>query len=153
MSKFIFGQIWAQKVKVENCQTWYLKDADSYCDISFQISNPNFLFGQICMPTVCQHYFFECSTLNSFFGKFGSQKSKLFELSKSWHTWYLKDADSYFNICFLNFKLKIYFWRNLGQKIQICPLCLKIGTFVILRMRILIPRLVCKFSFVNSKYI
>ena len=39
-----------------------------------------------------------------------SKNLKFFVLSQSWHTWYLKDADSYFNICFLNFELKIYFW-------------------------------------------
>ena len=44
-----------------------------------------------------------------FFGKFGSKISRLFVLSKSWNTWYLEDADSYFNICFLNFELKIHF--------------------------------------------
>ena len=89
-----------------------------------------------------QHLFYEFPTLNSFLAKFGAKKSKLFVLSKSWHTWYLKDADCYFNICFLNFKLKIHFWPNLEQKRQISPFCLKIGTLGILRMRILIPRLV-----------
>ena len=108
----------------------------------FWILNPNFLFGQICMPTVCQHQFYEFPTLNSFFGKLGPKKSKLFALFKTWHTWYLEDADSYCNICFLNFELKIHFWSNLDQKSQICPFCLKIGTLGILRMRILIPRLV-----------
>ena len=128
----------------------------------FWISNPNFLFGQIwvekvkvvcfnwklahMMPRGCwfllQHYFCEFTTLNSFLGKFEPKKSKLFVLSKSWHIWYLEDADSYFNICFLNFGLKIHFWPNLGQKSQIYPFCLKIVTLGILRMRILIPRLV-----------
>ena len=85
-----------------------------------------------------QHQFYEFPTLNSFLGKFGPKKSKLFVLSKSWHTWYLEDADSCFKICFLNFELKINFQSNLGQKSQICSFCLKIGTLGILRMRILI---------------
>ena len=68
--------------------------------------------------------------------------SKLLVLSKSWHKWYLEDADSYFNICFINFEIKLHFWPNLDQKGQVCPFCLKIGTLSILRMRILIPRLV-----------
>ena len=77
-----------------------------------------------------------------FFGKFGSKISRLFVLSKSWNTWYLEDADSYFHICFLYFELQVYFWPNSDQKSQICQFCLKIGTLGILRMRILIPRLV-----------
>ena len=43
----------------------------------FWIWNPNFLFGQIWAKNF---------------------------LSKNWYTWYLKDADSYSNISFLNFK-------------------------------------------------
>ena len=43
---------------------------------------------------------------------------------------------------FSNFDLKIYFWANLGPKIQSCPFCLKIGTYGVLRMLILIPTLV-----------
>ena len=34
----LFGQIWAKKVKyvsIENWQTWYIEDADSYSNISF----------------------------------------------------------------------------------------------------------------------
>ena len=104
----------------KNWYTWYLKDAASYSNICFM----NF---QLLMP---------------FLGKFGPKKSKLFVLSKNWHACHIEDADSCFNICFFNFELKIYFWPNLGQKGQICPFCLKIGTLGILRMRILIPRLV-----------
>ena len=85
---------------------------------------------------------FWISYQKSILGKFGPKKSKLSVLSENWDTWYLEDADSYFNICFLNFKPKTVFWPNLGQKSQICPFCLKIGTLGILRMRILIWRLV-----------
>ena len=41
---------------------------------------------------------------NSFLGKFRSKKSKLFVLSENWYTWYLKDANPYCSISFLNFK-------------------------------------------------
>ena len=41
---------------------------------------------------------------NSFLGKFGPKNSKLSILSENWYTWYLKDADSYSNISFLNLK-------------------------------------------------
>ena len=41
---------------------------------------------------------------NPFLVKFGPKKSKLSVLSENWYTWYLKDADSYSNISFLNFK-------------------------------------------------
>ena len=63
-----------------------------------------------------QHLFYEFPTFNSFLGKSGPKKSKLFILSKSWHTWSLEDADSYFNICFLNFKLKIHFLAKFGSR-------------------------------------
>ena len=64
----------------------------------FWISNPNFLFGQICVKNVkvfhfnwklahmisqgCwflfQHWFYEFPALNSFLGKFGPKRSKVF---------------------------------------------------------------------------
>ena len=64
----------------------------------FWISNPNFLFGQFCVKNVkvvhfnwklalmisqgcwflLQHWFYEFPTLNSFLGKFGPKKSKVF---------------------------------------------------------------------------
>ena len=39
-----------------------------------------------------------------FSGKYGLKKSKLSVLSENWHTWYLRDADSYCNINFLKFQ-------------------------------------------------
>ena len=48
-----------------------------------------------------------------FLGKFGPKNSKLSVLSKKWHTWYLKNADSFFNISFLNFQPKNPFWAKL----------------------------------------
>ena len=47
-------------------------------------------------------------------GKFGPKKLSF--LLENWHKCYLKDADSYSNISFLNFQPKIYFWANMGQK-------------------------------------
>ena len=41
---------------------------------------------------------------NPFLGKFGLKKWKFSVLSENWHTWYLKDADSYSNISFLKFQ-------------------------------------------------
>ena len=141
----------------------YLKDADSESRHGFLKFWPqNSIFRKISAKKVkivrfvwklvhmvsrgCwflfQHLFFEFLTLNSFLDKFGPKMTKLLVLSKSWHIWYLEDADSYFNICFLNFDLKLHFWPHLGQKSQICPSCLEIGTLSILRMRIFVPRLV-----------
>ena len=74
------------------------------------------------------------------------QKSQLFVLSKSCHTWYLEDADSYLKICFLNFELKTYFLPNLGQKSHICPFCQKIVPHVTSRLLILVPAFVFSIS-------
>ena len=40
----------------------------------------------------------------NFLDKFRPKISKLSVLSENWYKWYLKDADSYSNISFLNFK-------------------------------------------------
>ena len=42
----------------------------------------------------------------------GPENSKLFVLSENWYTWNLEDADSYWNISFLNFKSEFPFWGN-----------------------------------------
>ena len=119
-----------------------LKDADGYCNISFLNFKSQFPFWANlcanCMPTLVLWI----SNFKFLFSNLGQKKSKLFVLSKRCHTWYLEDADSYFNIYCLNFKLKIHFWSNLDQKSLICPFYLKISTLGIWRMRILIPRLV-----------
>ena len=120
----------------ENWHSWYLKDADSFSNISFpnvQTKN-SFLskFGpksescQFCLKVgthgisrkliVIRTLVFWISNQKSILGKFGPKKSKLSAFSEYWHTWYLDDADSYFNICSLNFKPKTDFWPNLGQK-------------------------------------
>ena len=79
--------------------------------------------------------------LDPFLGKFGPKKSP-----ENWHTWYLEDVNSYFNISFQNFQPRIHFWENLGQKTQSCPFCLRIGTHCISRMLILISTLVFSIS-------
>ena len=88
-----------------------------------------------------EHSFFEVPTKNSFLGKFRPNISKLSVLPEKWHTWYLENVNSYFNISFLNFQSKIHFWANWGQKSQSCLFCLKIGTHGISRMLILISAL------------
>ena len=78
----------------ENWHSWYLKDADSFSNISF--------------PNV--------QTKNSFLSKFGPKKWKLSVLSESWHTWYLKDADSYSNINFVKFRPQNLVLGKFGPK-------------------------------------
>ena len=82
-------------------------------------------------------------------GKFGPKKSKLSVLPENWHKWYLEDVNSNSIISFLNFLPEIYFWANLGWKIQSCLFCLKIGTCSISRM--LIPVLILVFSNFHPK--
>ena len=86
---------------------------------------------------------------NSFLGKFKLEKSKFSVLPENWHTWYLKDANSYSSISFQNFQSQIYFKVNLGQKSQSCLFCLQIGTQNILRMLILILTIVFWISKLN----
>ena len=52
---------------------------------------------------------------------------------------------------FWNSDPKIHFWANLGPQIQSCPFCLKIGTYGISRILILIPTLVFWIS--NFKFL
>ena len=132
----------------ENWYSWYLKDADSYSNNSFLNSDLKSIFGKIWTKKVkvvqsgwklahrvsrqCSflfwHYFSQFPILNHFLNKFGSKNSKLFILTKNWHTWYVKDADSYSDNIFLNCKPKIHFWANFGWKSQSCLFCLKIST-------------------------
>ena len=104
----------------ENYYTKYLKDADSEPRLR-------------CLKFWPQ---------NQFLGKFGPKKSKVSVLSENWYTWYLESADSESGLSFWNSDLKIYFWANLGRKIQSCPFFLKIGMHGILTMLIFIPILV-----------
>ena len=57
---------------------------------------------------------------NRFLGKFSPKNSKMFVWSENWYIWYLKYADSYSNISFLNFKSEFPLWANLDQKSQSC---------------------------------
>ena len=54
-------------------------------------------------------------------------------MSEHCYTWYLKDADSYFNI---SFKSQFPLWSSLGQKSQSCSFLMKIGTHGILEVQI-----------------
>ena len=48
---------------------------------------------------------------NPFLGKFGPKKSRMSVLFENWDIWYLKHADSYPNISFLNFKSEFPFGK------------------------------------------
>ena len=115
--------------KIQSCSFWLKLGTHGISrmlilipTLVFWISNPNFLFGQIWAKKVkvvqfgwklahrvsrqCwflfRHYFSQFPTLNPFLDKFGSKNSKLFILTKNWHTWYIEDADSYSDNSFLN---------------------------------------------------
>ena len=74
-----------------------------------------------------RHYFSQFPTLNSFVEKFGPKNSKLFILTKNWHTWFIEDADSCSGNSFLNYQT--YFWARLDWKSQSCLFHLKIDTY------------------------
>ena len=102
----------------------------------FWISDPKFIFGQICSKKVkvvkfgwklthrvsrrCwflfRHYFSQFPTLNPFLDKFGSKNSKLFILTKNWHTWYIRDADSYSDNIFFELPTLNPFLGKFGLK-------------------------------------
>ena len=113
----------------QNLHRWYLGGANSKSTLTFL----KFRFQ------------------NSFLGKLGPKKGKLSILPENWHTSYLEDDYSYSNISFLNLQLQIHFWANLGHKGQSCLSCLKIDTWSMMRMLILIPTLI--FSISNPKSI
>ena len=82
--KFTFGKIWAKKVKV-------VKFGQK---LAHRVSRRRwFLF---------RYYFSQFPTLNRLFDEVGPKNSKFFILTKNWHTWYIKDADSYSDNSFLN---------------------------------------------------
>ena len=79
------------------------------------ISNPYFIFGQKClvwlkigtqsvstMLILIPTLLFSVSNPKSFFGQIWAKNSKLFILTKNWHTWYIEDADSFSDHIFLN---------------------------------------------------
>ena len=82
--KSIFGKIWTKKVKVVQFGWKLAHRVSRRCWFLFR------------------HYFSQFPTLNPFLDKFGSKNSKLFILTKNWHTWYIEDADSYSDNSFLN---------------------------------------------------
>ena len=62
------------------------------------------------------HYFSQFPTLNPFLDKFGSKNSKLFILTKNWHTWYISDADSYSDNIFFELPTLISSLSKFGLK-------------------------------------
>ena len=82
--KSIFGEIWAKKVKVVQFGWKLAQRVSPQCWFLFR------------------HYFSQFPTLNTFLDKFGPKNSKLFILTKNWHSWYIEDAESYSNNIFLN---------------------------------------------------
>ena len=103
---------------LKNWRNRYLEDADSYSNISFLNFQPKIHFWENL-----------------------AKKSKFSVFPENWRTLYLEHVDSYFHIIFLNFQPKIHFWAILALKIQSCSFCLKISTYGISRMLILIPTL------------
>ena len=102
----------------------------------FWISKPKSIFGQIRIEKLkvvqfgwklahrvsrrCwflfRHYFSQFPTLNPFLDKFGSKNSKLFILTKNWHTWYIRDADSYSDNIFFELPTLISSLSKFGLK-------------------------------------
>ena len=76
------------------------------------------------------------------FPKFSLNYSKLSVLTENCDTWYLGGADSKSRVRFLKLQPKIYFSANLDRKSQSYLFFLKIGTYGISIMPILIPTLV-----------
>ena len=83
---FLFGQIWAKKVKVARFN-WKLGHMASW-KCRFRIRT----------------YIFEIPTRKSIFGQIWPKKWKLFVLPQDWYTCYLEVVNSCCNISFLNFE-------------------------------------------------
>ena len=96
--KPIFGKIWAKKVKVLQFDWKLTHRVSRRCWFLFR------------------HYFSQFPTLNPFLDKFGPKNSKLFILSKSWHTWYIEDADSYSDNSFFELPTLNPFLGKFGLK-------------------------------------
>ena len=67
---------------------------------------------------------FQKSNPKIYFWVIWAEKSNLSALPENWYTEYLKDADSYFGISFLNFQHWFYFGVNLGRKSRSCTVFL-----------------------------
>ena len=88
---------------------------------------------------------------NQFLGKFGPKNSELSVLSENWYTKYLKDVDSESSLRFLKFRPQNSVLGKFGPKNLKLSIFLKIGTYGISRMLILIPTLVFWIS--NPNYL
>ena len=84
--KIHFREIWAQNIK----------------DVRFAWKLVH-MVSQACW-FLFQHWFSEFQIPISFLGKFGPEKSTLFDLPENWHTCCLEVSDSCSNIIFLNLK-------------------------------------------------
>ena len=98
--------------KIKNCPFWLkigthdiLEVLSPNPDLDLWNSDPKIHFWANLGPKIQKCPFcLKFWPQNLFLGKFGPKNSKLRVLSKKWYTWYLKDADFYSNISFLNFK-------------------------------------------------
>ena len=96
--KSIFGKIWTKKVNVVQFGWKLAHRVSRRCWFLFR------------------HYFSQFPTLNPFLDKFGSKNSKLFILTKNWHTWYIRDADSYSDNIFFELPTLNPFLGKFGLK-------------------------------------
>ena len=87
-----FPQIWAEKLKVVHFD-WKLGHMVSWM-----------CWFRIQKFWNCKFWNWNFNPKIYFLGKFEPKKSKLFVLSENWHTWCLKDADSYSNINFVKLR-------------------------------------------------
>ena len=81
----------------QNWFTWYLGGADSEYRLRISKFRPQ----------------------TPYLGKFGPKRTKLSVLSRYWHAWYLKDADAYSYISFVNFQTKIHFRQIWAKKVKV----------------------------------
>ena len=70
----------------------------------------------ILIPTLV---FWICNPKTHFLGKFGPKKLKLSVLPENWHTWYLKDTNSYSNIVFWISELKSIFRQSYAKEVKL----------------------------------
>ena len=73
-------------------------------------------------------------------------------LTENWQTWYIGVLISNPDLDFWNSYPKIYFWQNLGPKIQSCLFCLKISALSISRMLIPNPDLAFEILIPKSNF-
>ena len=90
--------------------------------------------------------FWNCDPKIHFWANLGP---KIQSFSENWYAQHLKMLIPNPDLDFWNCDPKIHSWANLGPKSQRCLFCLKIGTYGISSMLILIPTLVFWISYPN----